>query len=108
VTQPTRAYELTVVCPRPRSTARDDWHVQPRRIASTLAHFFADAELTLTPRTVRLVTRWTGQLGDLDERQRRLATVLCCLRLDVPRDHRGDVLPLPVRIEVRESAAPTS
>jgi hypothetical protein len=97
-----RLYELTIVCPRPRRTARGDWHIQPDRIASTLAVFFVDAELTLTPRTVRLHVRWTGQLGDLAEKQRRMATVLSCLRFDITRDQTGDLLPVPVRTEIRE------
>ncbi|WP_424863081.1 hypothetical protein [Streptomyces sp. MMS24-I29] len=97
-----RLYELTIVCPRPRRTAPDDWHIQPERIASTLAAFFADAELTLTPRTARLHVRWAGQLGDLTEKQRRMATVLSCLRFDIARDHTGDLLPVPVRTKIRE------
>ncbi|MFD8820814.1 hypothetical protein ACFV1C_00345 [Streptomyces sp. NPDC059605] len=102
MSDPARLYELTIVCPRPQRTAPDDWHIQPERIASTVASFFVDAELTLTPRTARLHIRWTGHLGDLTEKQRRMATVLSCLRFDIARDHTGNLLPLPVRTEIRE------
>lgn len=101
-----RSYTLTIICPRPRSTARDDWHIQPERIASTVSHFFADAELTLTQRTVRLRARWTGDLGNLDLRKRSMAAAMSSLMLDVPRDHEGAYLPLPVRTDLRETTTP--
>ncbi|MGI5041647.1 hypothetical protein ACM9HB_35025, partial [Streptomyces sp. JAC128] len=101
-----RSYTLTIICPRPQSTARDDWHIQPERIATTVGHFFADAELTLTPKTVRLRARWTGHLGNLDLRQRSMAAAMSCLALDVPRDREGPYLPLP-EVQVSEVACPS-
>lgn len=96
-------YTLTITCRRPANRARDDFHVQPERIARVLATFIgSDAELTLTARTARLNVSALAQLPNPKYWQQRMGEVLDCLWMDVPRV-RGDYqLPSPVRFDIRE------
>jgi hypothetical protein len=82
----------------------DDFHVQPERVANTVAMFLGPrAELSLTARTVRLCCTSATPLTDVGYWQKQLAVVLDCLWLDVPRDTRREPrLPRPVRTELRE------
>ncbi len=99
------SYTLTIACRRPRSRAVDDFHVQPDRVARTVATFIGeDAELTLTPRTIRLTVTGLGQMPNPKYWQQRLGEVLDCLRLDVPRT-RGEYQLPPLRFDIRETAA---
>lgn len=97
-------WQLTIHCPRPRSRAVDDFHVQPERVANTVAMFLGPrAKLSLTARTVRLCCTSATPLTDISYWQKQLAVVLDCLYLDVPRDARRELrLPRPVRTELCE------
>lgn len=97
-------YTLTITCGRPANRARDDFHVQPERIARALATFIGgDAALTLTPSTAHLNVSDLTQLPNPKYWQQRMGEVLDCLWLDVPRI-RGDYqLPPPVRFDIRET-----
>lgn len=101
----TRQYAVTITCRRPANRARDDWHVQPERIASTMAIFFGkSAELTLTPRRARLCAPDLQHLPDIPAWEARMAEVMHCLYLDVRRvggTFSGHYeLPAPVRVEI--------
>lgn len=98
-----RRYTLTITCGRPRSRACDDFHVQPERVAQTVAAFIGDdAELALTPRTVRLHVTDLGRIPDLDVWRSRMALVLDGLWLEVARVRGELCLPAPARFEIRE------
>ena len=100
-------FTLTITCRRPSSRAVDDFHIQPERIARTVATFVGgDAELTLTARTARLNVSDLTQLPNPKYWQQRMGEILHCLWLDVPRV-RGDYqLPSPVRFDIREAEHP--
>jgi hypothetical protein len=100
-----RRYTLTITCRRPRNRASDDWFIRPAHVAKTLAIFVGgDAEMTFTPRTVRLRVADLRQLPDVARYHGSMAVVMDCLRLDVHCDARGECqLPSPVRTEIRET-----
>jgi hypothetical protein len=101
-----RVYTLTIACRRPPNRMRDEWNLQPERIARTVAAFVGgDATLTLTPRTARLNATALTQLPNPQYWQQRMGEVLDGLRLDVPRIRGEYQLPGPVRIEIRETTA---
>lgn len=109
-----RRYAVTITCRRPANRARDDWHVQPERIARTTAIFFGkSAELTLTPRRARLSAPDLAYLPDIKAWEARMAEVMHCLYLDVEwvgGQYSGHYeLPTPVRVEIGVTApAPVS
>ena len=97
-------FTLTITCRRPRSRAVDDFHVQPERVVRTVAALVGTgAEVTLTPRTVRLCVTNLRHVPDLEFWRRRMASLLDGLWLDVPRVRGVCQLPAPARIEIREA-----
>jgi hypothetical protein len=106
-TPASRCFTLEIVCRWPRSRARDDWHVQPERVARTLAVFIGgDAEMKLTPRTVRLHGTSPHRISDVAYWHLRMALVMHCLRLEVPQVQGDFQLPAPVRTVIHESDRP--
>lgn len=107
MTEPTTnqfRYTLTITCRRPANRARDDFHVQPKRVAHALATFIGGtAELTLTARTARLNVSDLTQLPNPKYWQQRMGEVLNCLWLEVPRVRGDYLLPSPVRFDIRET-----
>ncbi|MEU5772654.1 hypothetical protein ABZ819_05030 [Streptomyces venezuelae] len=102
----TPSFALTITCRRPASRAVDDFHVQPERIARAVSTFIGgDAELTLKPRSVRLVVTDLGQTPNPAYWRQRLGEVLDCLHLDVPRV-RGEYQLPPLRFVIRETTHP--
>ncbi|MFI0822283.1 hypothetical protein ACH4TX_42080 [Streptomyces sp. NPDC021098] len=110
-----RTWDIVISCPRPKprvSVQQQAWHLDPERVQKTIEVFFAPGtSLSLTSRTARLATAFSGeQLGyALDRMERTLGTLLHCLYFDTGRSVEKK-LPGPVRFEIverREQTPPT-
>ncbi|NEA52368.1 hypothetical protein [Streptomyces sp. SID10815] len=108
-----RKYAVTITCRRPANRARDDWHVRPDRVAHTVQTFFGESvEMTLSPRKVQLCAPDLAYLPDLASWEARMATVMHCLYLDVPRVGGSTSgryeLPTPMRVQIKVTDEPTA